>query len=97
LTFAKLAAGIDDIETLKNKIDADSNNYDAQFDLAIHLITLYQYNEAADTLLNIQRENPEYKDGAAKELLATISNMLAPTDNELAKEIRRKLANLISN
>ena len=97
LTFAKLAAGIDDIETLKKNIEADSNNYDAQFDLAIHLITLYQYNEAADTLLNIQRENPQYKDGAAKELLATISNMLAPTDNELAKEIRRKLTNLISN
>lgn len=97
LTFAKLAAGIEDMATLQKKIAANPNDFDAQFDLAIHLITLYKYDEAADNLINIQKQNPEYKDGAAKELLVTISNMLAPTNNALAQEIRRKLANLMSN
>lgn len=34
--------------------------------------------------------------GAAKEMLVTVTNMMATADNELAQETRRKLANLMA-
>jgi len=46
--------------------------------------------------LHIHKENSDYKEGAAKEMLVTVSNMLAPVNNELAQEIRRKLSNLLA-
>ena len=80
LAFASLAAKVDD----------------AQFDLSIRQIAQYQYNEAIDNLLCIHEKSPEYKEGAAKEMLITVANMIAPTNNELAQDIRRKLANQLS-
>jgi len=96
LTFAKLAANTDNIEILESKLANNPNDYDARFDIAIHQIAQYRYDEAIDNLLFIQTANPEYNEGAAKEMLVTISNMIAPVNNPLAQEIRRKLANLLS-
>ena len=42
------------------------------------------------------KADDEYKEGAAKEMLITVTNMIAPVNNELAQEIRRKLANLLA-
>ena len=47
-------------------------------------------------LFNILKTDPEHKKGAAKEMVITVSNMIAPVDNELAQDIRRKLANLLT-
>ncbi|MCW8930849.1 MAG: tetratricopeptide repeat protein [Gammaproteobacteria bacterium] len=96
LTFASLAAKLDKPEVLKNRLLTNPTDFDAQFDLSICLIAQYQYQEAMDNLFNILQKDSEYKNGAAKEMIITISNMIAPTDNDLAQEIRRKLANLLS-
>jgi len=96
LTFAALAAKTDNIETLQARLATSPDDYDARFDLSLRQITQHQYNEAIDNLFYIYKENAEYKDGAAKEMLITVSNMIAPVNNELAQEIRRKLANLLA-
>jgi len=96
LTFAALAAKVDSVETLKNRLTTKPTDYDAQFDLSIRLIAQYQYQEAIDNLFNILQNDPEYKNGAANEMIITITNMVAPTNNDLAQDIRRKLANLLA-
>jgi len=96
LTFAKLAAKVDDVATLQKRLAANPADYDAQFDLSLRQIAQYQYAEAIETLLSIYKNDPHYKDGAAKEMLVTVANMIAPTNQELAQDIRRKIGNLIA-
>ncbi|MCW8854151.1 MAG: tetratricopeptide repeat protein [Gammaproteobacteria bacterium] len=96
LAFARLAAKVDDIESLQSRLTANPDDYDAQFDLSLRQIADYQYNKAIDNLLHILKKSPDYKNGAAKEMLITVANMIAPVNNELAQDIRRKLANLLT-
>ncbi len=96
LAFTRLAEKIDDIEFLQSRMAANPNDYDARFDLSIRQIAQYQYKEAIDNLLYIHKKDPEYKDGAAKEMLITVANMIAPMNNELAQDIRRKLADQLA-
>ncbi len=97
LTFATLAANTADIETLQARLAANADDADAHFDLALRLITLHQYSEAANHLFAILQNNTDYKDGAAREMIITISNMMASVDNELAQDIRRRLANFLAS
>ena len=96
LTFATLAESVDDLETLKTRLATNPDDSGARFDMAIRQISTYEYNEAIDNLFYIQQNDAEYKDGAAKEMIITVSNMIEPVNIEVAKEIRRKLANLLS-
>ena len=96
LVFANLAATVDDIETLQSKMASNRDDSEARFGLSIRQIAQYKYDEAVENLLYIQKHDPEYKDGAAKEMLITVSNMIAPVNNPAAQEIRRKLANLLA-
>lgn len=96
LTFSLLAADVDTIEILQERLASNKDDYAARFDLAIRQIASYEYNEAIDNLFYIQENDADYKEGAAKEMIVTISNMIAPVNNELAQEIRRKLANILS-
>lgn len=96
LTFATLAEKVDSFEILQNRLVNNPTDFDALFDISICLITQYKYQEAMDHLFNILQKDPEYKNGAAKEMVITVSNMIAPVNNKLAQEIRRKLANLLT-
>ncbi|MCW9013878.1 MAG: tetratricopeptide repeat protein [Gammaproteobacteria bacterium] len=96
LSFARLAAKTDDMETLLGKLATNANDHAARFDLSIRQIAQYQYQEAIDNLFYIQQQDAEYKAGAAKEMIVTVTNMIAPVNNGLAQEIRRKLANFLA-
>lgn len=96
LTFAKLAAKVDDIDSLQSRVMLNPDDHDARFDLSIRQIAQYQYDDAIDHLLGIQKQNPEYKDGAAKEMVIAVTNMIEPVNHDQAEEIRRKLSNLIA-
>jgi len=97
ITFANLADKTDSMEVLQSKISADENDHDARFDLSIRKIEIYQYSEAVDELVYILEKMPEYKNGAAKEMLVTVANMIAPINIDLAQDIRRRLTNLLAN
>ena len=96
LTFTTLASKTESMEVLQSQIATNPNNSDARFDLSIRQIAQYQYNEAIDNLFYICKQDSDYKEGAAKEMLITVSNMIAPTNNDLAQEIRRNLGNLLA-
>lgn len=96
LTFAGLAANLDDISILQQRITASPEDHAARFDLSIHQISQYKYTDAIDNLMLIQQKDPDFKEGATKEMIITVTNMIAPVDNELAQDIRRKLSNLLA-
>jgi len=95
LTFAELAAKTDGFETLSLRLEQDANDHDARFDLAVCLIAQHDYMGASDHIFTLLESMPDYKEGAAKEMIITISNMLAPNEPEISKKIRQKLGSLL--
>ena len=96
LVFANLASKLDPIETLQSRLAASAGDHDARFDLSVRQIAQYRYDEAVENLFIIYQQAPDYKEGAAKEMLINLSNMLEPVNNELAQKIRRQLGNLLA-
>ena len=97
LTFADLAAKTDGVEALSKRIEANPSDHAARFDIAICYVTSHDYESAIDQLFAILKIDPEYKEGAAKEMIITISNMLAANDPDQAQNYRRRLANMTSH
>ena len=96
LTFMELASKTEGKEVLHTRLAANAEDHDARFDLAICHIAGHQYEEAAELLFDIIRSEPEYRDGAAREMVGNLANMLAANSAELANSLRRSLANLLS-
>ena len=96
LLFKDLAAKTVGIATLTDKLRQSPDDHAARFDLAICQVAEYEYQQAMDNLFMIQEADPEYKEGAAREMIITLVNMLTPSAPELAQEYRRKLGNLLA-
>lgn len=97
LSFAALAAKTDNIETLQARLATSAEDADAHFDMALHMIVKHHYRDAAEHLFTILQQDADYKDGAAREMIITISNMMTSVDNELSQELRRRLANFLAS
>ena len=93
LSFTEIALKTDGKAVLLQRIDSDNKDNDAHFDLAMCLIAENDYKQAADHLFNIMNIEPNYKEGAAKELVMSISQMLEQNNPELAASFRRQLGN----
>ncbi|WP_455206936.1 tetratricopeptide repeat protein [Kaarinaea lacus] len=96
LLFLELAGKTEGLEKLTQCIREDTSNHSARFDLAICQVAKHQYRDAMNNLLFIQKAEPNFKEGAAQELIVTLANMLSPVDPALAQDYRRKLANLLA-
>ena len=83
-------------EKLAVRVANDPEDFDARFDLAICEMSRHDYEHAMEQLFYIQRHDPDYKEGAAREMIVTIINMLAPGNPEFAQQFRRKLSGLLS-
>jgi putative thioredoxin len=94
LTFADLAARTEGKETLQARLADNGDDHDARFDLAVCLVAEYDYNAAIDELFTLLQSAPDFREGAAREMIITITNMLAPNDPEQAAQYRQRLANL---
>ncbi len=92
LTFRELASKTKGKNALLTLIDSDATNFDARFDLAICYIAEHDYKQAMEHLFTLFEQNPGYKEGAAKEMIINLSNMLAVNEPELSKEFRQRLA-----
>ena len=97
MSYMKLAAKTAGIDALNAQLASNADDFDAHFDLAICLVAQYKSEEAMDHLFYIFENKPEYKDGAAKELIITLTDIMASVNDELAQSFRRRLANTISN
>ncbi|MEZ7813285.1 MAG: putative thioredoxin [Paracoccaceae bacterium] len=75
-------------------VEADPNDMQARFDLALALYAAAKIDEAVDGFLEIFRRDCEWNDGAAKAQLAIIFEAL-PTQDPIALRGRRRLSSMI--
>lgn len=93
--FKDLALKTEGVDSLRTRIDNNPDDHDAHFDLSICLVAEHDYMQAMNHLFVIFDSNPEYKDGAAREMIINLCNMLAPNEPVLAQEFRRRLGSAI--
>jgi len=96
LSFKKLAAETEGKQGLQEQLATNPDDHDAHFNLAICLVAEHDYKSAMDHLFEIFTQDQNYKEGAAKEMIISLTNVLAPNEPELAQEFRRRLANITS-
>ena len=97
IKFASLAAQTDSLDRLQAHVEANPHDSGARFDLAIRQVAGHAPDEAMDQLFQIQQADPGFRDGAAREMISLLSNMLAASDPEAASAYRRRLANLLNS
>lgn len=95
-TIKELAAKTDGLEILKQRIETKPNDYDACFDISLCYVAIHDYAQAMHYLFEIFDHEPDYKEGAAKEMIMNLANILAPNEPDLAQKYRRRLGNVIS-
>lgn len=96
IKFASLAAATDGIDTLRQRIDTDPDDHNAHFDLAICLVALHDIDAAMEHLFVVQEKQPTFREGAAREMIGLLSNMLINSNPDAANAYRRRLANLVA-
>ena len=96
LWIIELAGKTPGLESLKQTILVEPDNFDARFDCVICEIAGHNYQQALDHLLYIQQNNADYKEGAAREMIVTIINTIAPNNPEVAQQYRAQLGALLA-
>lgn len=96
LSFRQLASKTSGKEQLLQRLADNNRDYDAHFDLAVCLVAEHEYLQAMEHLFAIFEQEPLYKEGAAREMIINLANMLAANEPNLAQEFRRRLGNAVA-
>jgi len=96
LVFIELASKTDGTEELSKRLANDSDDHTSRFDLAICQVAEHNIEEAMDNLFQIVTQAPEFKGGAAREMIITLIRMLEPVNPVFAQEYQRRLSNILS-
>jgi len=96
LTIHDLASKTEGKLALQNRISENNHDHEAHFDLAICLVAEHDYQQALDSLFGILMREPEFKEGAAREMIISLADMLEPNEPQLAKDCRRRLGNILA-
>ena len=94
IELARQAATAGPEDELRGAVEAEPDNLQARFDLALALHAEGKVDEAVDALLELFRRDREWNNGAAKAQLFTIFEALKPQDPIVLKG-RRKLSSMI--
>lgn len=94
LALARQAAQAGPLAELTAAVEANPDDLQARFDLAVALNANGQTQEAVDGLLEIFRRDREWNDGAAKAQLFTVFDALK-ADDPIVLNGRRKLSSMI--
>ncbi|GGH27657.1 thioredoxin [Cribrihabitans marinus] len=94
LELARQAADAGPVSDLQAAVEADPDNHQARFDLALALHAAGRVDEAVDQLLDLFRRDREWNDEAAKAQLFKIFDALKPNDPVVLNG-RRKLSSMI--
>lgn len=79
---------------LRAKVEANPDDHQARFDLALALVASENHEGAIDELLEIIRRSPSWNEEAARKQLLTVFEALGMT-HELSTAGRRKLSSLL--
>ena len=96
LTFLELASKTAGIQTLQQKTLTNPDDHQARFDLAICQIAKHQYDNAMDILFKLMADEPNFQQGAPREMIVTLIQMLTPSNPEQAKAYQRTLSNYLA-
>ncbi len=94
IALASEAANAGPVADLLAQVEADPDDHQARFDLAIALHADGQTQDAVDTLLELFRRDRDWQDGAAKAQLFKVFDALDAKD-PIALNGRRKLSSMI--
>jgi putative thioredoxin len=94
IDLARQAANAGPVAELQAQVEADPDDLQARFDLALALHAHGEVDAAVDALLEIFRRDREWNDGAAKAQLFTIFEALKPNDPVVLNG-RRRLSSMI--
>lgn len=94
ISLAEQSSEAGEAGELRAKVDANPNDHETRFDLALALIASDGHEAAIDELLEIVRRNPGWNDEAARKQLLTVFEALGMT-HELTVAGRRKLSSLL--
>ncbi len=94
LDLARQAQAAGPVDQLRSSLDADPDNHQHRFDLAIALHASGHTDDAVDELLELFRRDGEWNDGAARSQLLRIFDSLPP-DNPSVLRGRRRLSSLV--
>jgi putative thioredoxin len=94
IELAVQAAGAGPEDSLRAAVDADPQDRQARFDLAVALHANGKIEEAINTLLDLFKLDRDWNDGAARAQLFTIFDALKPQD-PLVLAGRRRLSSMI--
>ena len=96
LWIIKEAAKTDGLQTLNKTLLANPDDFKARFDCAICEIAQHNTQQAFDHLFYIQEHNADFRKGAAKEMIVSIINTIAPNDPKTAQRYRVQLAGMVA-
>jgi putative thioredoxin len=88
------AGQADKMSELLAILQAEPNNHQARFDLALALDAKGDREAAMDTLLDIVRRDRKWNEDAARKHLVTLFEAMGPTDPRTI-EARRKLSSIL--
>ena len=94
--FKDLAAKTAGRTELQHKLLENPSDHQSRFDLAVCQVADFQFVEALDNLFEILNADPEFREGAAREMIIMLLNMLSSSSPQIVQEYRRKLANMLS-
>jgi putative thioredoxin len=94
LKLREQAADVGDTAGLRARIEADPNDHQARYDLALALDAKGDREGALDALLESVRRDRKWNDEAARKHLVTLFEALGPTD-PLTVAARRKLSSIL--
>ena len=94
LELADQAAEAGETDELQAAVDANPDDHQARFDLAVAQFAAGNAEAAIDNLLELFRRDREWNEDAARQQLFKIFDSLGPKD-ELAQTGRRKLSSII--
>ena len=91
---AALTNGSADMEELKTRIETTPTDHEARYELGCALWAVGQRDEAINELLEIVRQDREWKDAAARKQLLKYFDAMGPSD-PLTVEARSQLSSLL--
>lgn len=94
LDLAEKAAELGDLGEFQRRIEADPADHQARFDLALGLNGLNKRDEAVDQLIEIERRDRTWNDGAARKQLLTFFEAWGLMDKASVRG-RRRLSTLV--
>ena len=94
IELAEQAASLGDLGGFKRRIEADPNDHQARFDLALGLNGTNERDEAVDQLIEIVRRDGTWNEGAARKQLLTFFEAWGLMDKASIRG-RRRLSTLV--